>query len=431
MAHTSESMIVATAPPARRAVPETAKARNVVERIKTFNAGREPERLALKYQAMRRSPFAFLRGTAHLFWEDWSARPAVDDRLLVWATGDLHVENVGAFRGENRLVYFDLNDFDESALGPPTWEVARFVTSVHVGAKVIGVSSTDAAHLATAFLDAYAESLRDGKARWVERATATGMVKELLASAKGRTRKALLDARTDLGRGGRRLRIDGRRTLTIRKRDRLSLTAAIHRLGRSTPDSDFYEVLDVARRVAGTASLGIERYVVLVAGAGSPDGNFLLDVKAARPSVLAPHVRGPQPAWPNEAERIVKIQHRMQAIAPAWLHTVRMHGESFVVRELQPTEDRLALDDWRGKLGRLRKVMTTIGHLVAWAQLRSSSRQGSAAIDELIALGHRREWRREVLRAARAYAAVVQRDWRTFKRAPHAELVSFQKHVTG
>jgi uncharacterized protein (DUF2252 family) len=39
----------------------------VVERIIAFNAGRDPRRLALKYARMRKSPFAFLRGSCHLF----------------------------------------------------------------------------------------------------------------------------------------------------------------------------------------------------------------------------------------------------------------------------------------------------------------------------------------------------------------------------
>ncbi|HKW11371.1 MAG TPA: DUF2252 family protein [Gemmatimonadaceae bacterium] len=122
--------------------------------------------------------------------------------------GDLHLENVGSFRGDNRLVYFDLNDFDEGGLAPATWEIARFITSVHVAAASLELSAHDAASLAKAFLDAYAEALADGKARWVERATATGMVKELLASVKGRTREALLDSRTVLRGTRRRLRVD-------------------------------------------------------------------------------------------------------------------------------------------------------------------------------------------------------------------------------
>lgn len=71
---------------------------DVVARIEAFNAGREPERLALKYRAMAKSPFAFFRGTAHLFWEDLSkSRSALPDSPLVWTCGDLHLENFGSF----------------------------------------------------------------------------------------------------------------------------------------------------------------------------------------------------------------------------------------------------------------------------------------------------------------------------------------------
>jgi uncharacterized protein (DUF2252 family) len=54
----------------RRVRPSTRDS-DVVARVKRFNEGREPERLALKFRKMRESPFAFFRGTAHLFWQDW------------------------------------------------------------------------------------------------------------------------------------------------------------------------------------------------------------------------------------------------------------------------------------------------------------------------------------------------------------------------
>lgn len=397
---------------------------DVIERITRFNRGRERERLAIKYEAMRRDAFAFFRATAHLFWEDYSLQPASShDGPLVWATGDLHLENVGSYRGDNRLVYFDLNDFDEGALAPATWEVARFIASVHVGATSLELSRQQAAHLAETFLDAYADALTDGKARWVERATATGMIKELLANVRRRTREALLDSRTKLDGKRRRLRVDGRRTLPIQKQERAQVAECLEDFARSTPDPRFYDILDVARRVAGTSSLGLQRYVALVRGRGSPDGNWLLDLKEARPSALASSLTHPQPSWPNEAARIVRIQHRMQAISPALLHSVRIHDRHFVLRELQPTEDRLALEHWHGKLGRLRKVMIATGRLVAWAQLRSSSRDGSARIDDLIELAGRPEWRKELLRAGRTYAETVERDWRRFRKVSPAALL--------
>jgi uncharacterized protein (DUF2252 family) len=111
---------------------------------------------------------------------------------------------------------------------------------------------------------------------------------------------------------------------------------------------------------------------------------------------------------------VVSIQHRTQAISPALLSPVTIDGTSFVLRELQPTEDRLALGHWNGKLGRLKKVLGTMGHVTAWSQLRSASRQGSASLDELIAFGRSRSWSRRAIEYARQYAQQAERDWRAF-----------------
>ena len=107
---------------------------SVAERIRRFNAGRDPERLRLKYKAMHKDPFAFLRGTCHLFYEDWPARSPLNDAPLAWICGDLHLENFGTFKGDNGLEYFDLNDFDEAILAPCTWDITRLVTDKIVAA---------------------------------------------------------------------------------------------------------------------------------------------------------------------------------------------------------------------------------------------------------------------------------------------------------
>jgi hypothetical protein len=69
---------------------------NIIDSILKYNAGREPERLAMKYQAMRQEAFSFMRGTCHLYYQDW---PATDKQLndapLAWICGDLHLENFG------------------------------------------------------------------------------------------------------------------------------------------------------------------------------------------------------------------------------------------------------------------------------------------------------------------------------------------------
>jgi len=92
-----------------------ARERRIAERLKAFNQGREPGRLAMKYKAMNKDAFAFLRGSCHLFYEDWPKDSPLDATPAAWICGDLHLENFGSYKGDNRLVYFDINDFDESA----------------------------------------------------------------------------------------------------------------------------------------------------------------------------------------------------------------------------------------------------------------------------------------------------------------------------
>ena len=85
--------------------------------IADYNAGRDPERLRRKLALIAADPFAFMRGTCHLFYAGLSALPAAPVLRAaprVWICGDLHLENFGTFKGDNRLVYFDLNDFDET-----------------------------------------------------------------------------------------------------------------------------------------------------------------------------------------------------------------------------------------------------------------------------------------------------------------------------
>ncbi|MEO8910006.1 MAG: DUF2252 family protein [Gemmatimonadaceae bacterium] len=392
--------------------------RDANARIHRFNAGREPERLALKYREMCKSQFSFFRGTAHLFWEDLAKRKAsLTPSPLVWACGDLHLENFGSFQGNNGLSYFDLNDFDEAALAPACWEVSRFIASIYVAAPSLDFKRADANALATSFLGAYRDALADGKPSGIERATATGMVRTLLHRLKRRKRAMLIDSRTEMRKGKRSLVIDDKHTLPATDAQRREVSLWLGRFAKSQPDPKFFEIIDVARRVAGVGSLGLARYVVLARGDGKSDGQVILDAKQAPSSSLARFEKTRQPRWKSEADRVVAIQHRMQAIAPAMLDVVKIARDGFVLRELQPTKDRLTLKDARGDVGRLHSVVQTMGRLTAWAQLRSSGRQGSATIDDLISFAGGREWRsteRSLIAYGQSYQAQVKRDYARF-----------------
>jgi hypothetical protein len=52
--------------------------------------------------------------------------------------------------------------------------------------------------------------------------------------------------------------------------------------------------------------------------------------------------------------------------------------------------------------------------VVAWAQLRSAGRQGSANADALVAFGASQTWRDPLMAAARRAALEVIADWKAF-----------------
>jgi uncharacterized protein (DUF2252 family) len=352
-----------------------------------------------------------------LFWEDLAARKGtLPGSPTVWACGDLHLENFGSFQGDNGLSYFDLNDFDEAALAPANWEISRFVTSIYVAAPALGFGRTDANEFAKMFLEAYRTSLGHGKAHLVERDTATGMVKTLLEQVKRRERTQLVESRTSWKKGRRRLRIDGKHTLPATEDQRADVERWLGKFARSQSDPKFFSVLDVARRVAGVGSLGLERYVVLVRGDGGRGGNAIIDAKWPAPSSLATFEKLRQPRWKSEPDRVVAIQRRMQGTAPALLDAVKIGRGGYVLRELQPSKDRLTLKDARGRPGRFRSVISTMAHVTAWAQLRSSGRQGSAVADALIAFAEASGWQRPLIDYGRTYAAQVERDFKVFVR---------------
>ncbi len=390
---------------------------NVVREILAFNAGRDLDTLGLKYHAMRGSPFAFLRGTCHLFYRRLPRQGIFKSAPLAWICGDLHLQNFGTYKADNRLVYFDINDFDEAALAPVSWDLLRFLTSVRVCAELCRWPALQARDMCRAFVDAYASALAGGKTYWVERETAQGRVRELLEGLRTRDRKTFLDARTVHSGKRRRLLVDGKRALPASQEQRLAVEDFMAGFAATQPDPDFYKVLDVARRIAGTGSLGLSRYEVLVRGKGSPDGNYLLEFKQAAPSSLPPCLASTRPVWKSEAHRVVELQRRIQAVPMAFLQPVCLHDRPFVLRGLQPTEDRIAMDRPGPTVSQWVQTAGDMGRMVAWAHLRGAGREGSAIADELIAFGSRKKWRESLLMVSQASAIQVGKDARTFNQA--------------
>ena len=220
------------------------------------NAGRDFDRLTLKLALLRKDPFAFFRGTNPLFLEFLPRAHSLLRAPCILVCGDLHLENFGAFKGDNRLCYFDLNDFDEACLAPFTIDIVRFVASIKVAGHGLGLNSAQIKTLVQHFFKAYLHSIRDGKPRWVERSLAQGVFRALLRRAMGRTRRELLARFTKVRGGERRIRNDGLRTLPADPKERPRLKRLLAQFAVPGVGRSFFKLLDASRRIAGCGSLG-------------------------------------------------------------------------------------------------------------------------------------------------------------------------------
>ena len=392
------------------------------------NAGRDFERLTMKLKLLRQDPFTFFRGANPLLLDFLPRAHPLFRAPSILVCGDLHLENFGAFKGDNRLCYFDINDFDEACRAPFTIDIVRFIAGIYLAAYGLGLDRKHAKRLVHHFVLAYRESVADGKPRWLERTLAKGMFRALLRRAILRTRRELLDRYTILKGGSRRLRIDGKRALKLPASEHRRLAKLLMELRASLPAPKpgprFFHLLDAARRVAGNGSLGLERYILLVRGPSSPDENFVLDLKFAAPSAVVMWLTGPQPEWRDDAVRVVSIQRTMQAISPALLHAATVRKQPFVLKELQPSIDRLDLARWRANPRRLRQAVEGMGRVAAWAHLRGCGQYGGASVQVLQAYVRAQRWSREADRLGKRAAARMQRAWQLYCKDYDAGAVS-------
>lgn len=393
----------------------------ICQRIQKFNSNpeRDQELLQLKYKKMKENPFVFLRGSCHLFYEDWPSNSPLNQAPLSWICGDLHLENFGSYKGDNRLTYFDINDFDESVLAPCTFDVTRLITSLFLAVDEIQSFSPDPLFLATIFLNSYTTALSDGKARWIERNTAEGLVEELLNEVQNKRRANFLDKKAPINNENvRKIEIKKDKTHLVAPETFNNVKTALQKFAESQENPDFFEVIDIVWRIAGTGSLGLKRYLVLVEGKGSPNDNYLLDLKQSIPPSLTKFISYfSQSQWNNESQRIIANQKKIQAVIPGLLHSLKINKEFFVMREYQPTEDKIDLTSPDLNLDHqsLEKLMKTLGNVVAWSHLRSSGRQGAANGDALINFAQDNWWHKEILNFAKNYSQTVRADHQKFK----------------
>ncbi len=390
----------------------------LAERIKKFNSHLLADMVELKYKAMLGDPFHFFRGTCHLFYEDLSQTVPLKDFPVTWICGDLHLENFGSFRAANRMVYFDLNDFDESALAFVNWELLRVVTSIFVAFDALNIDTAEATEMADLFLQTYSRTLAAGKARYIDPRTAKGIVKDFLRKAEERKVKEQLAKQTDTKSKQHKIKINHKTHFKLDKALKDELTE--HLTGWIRASNGWlrgYKVIDAAFRVAGTGSIGLKRYLFLLQHGQNHKELLLVEMKQCRASSLAPYNPVPQPDWASEAERVIEIKYIMQNISPALLNTIPFKDDDYVIQEMQPSADKINFELIENEHKCIRRVITDMAILTASAHIRSSGRHNSAIVDELILFGKRSDWQQDLNHDAAKYARQVKKYYESFKAA--------------
>lgn len=326
------------------------------------DAGRLLELIPLRYERMRASPFAFLRGAAGVMAADLVGLRVPG--IPVQACGDCHIGNFGVFRSAEGLTLFDINDFDETLWNVDfTVDVKRLAASVAVAALDQGEDK--ARRAARASVRAYREHMRELSAlsplavwhsridldREVGRLGDGDLCRRLLAEAATETAGGLghgdapdLDPAT-LHADPAQWRIADKAP-TIFHEGPNGLTEVVREAAEAllaypqglTADRNLlvlrYARRDVAFKVVGIGSVGTVCAVGIYTDAdGAP---LFLQIKEARPSVLAPLALSPF-FLGSEGQRVIDGQRIMQAASDPFLGTAhsKVSGRSYYVRQLK------------------------------------------------------------------------------------------------
>ena len=366
-----------------------------VAAVLASNEGRIPELVPVRMGRMAASPFAFLRGSAALMAADLALTPR--SGVPVQACGDAHLVNFGVFASPERRLVFDLNDFDETHPGPWEWDVKRLVASVVVASRENGYPEDTCRDMARAAASAYRRWMRtyagmraldvwydhipiEAVLERVRRARIRAALEVSIGDAQRRDHMAALGKLSRKTPGGGWL-IRDRPPLLQRLAedgpDRAAIPLVYRGYLRSlAPDRrnlvERYHLVDAALKVVGVGSVGTRCYVALFAGpAGGP---LVLQMKEARPSVLAPHVkaqhRGPQ------GERVVSGQRIMQAFSDIFLGWTKspVTGVEYYVRQLYDMKYGIDIDGV-GSAG-----MALYADVCGWALARAHARSGNPAV---------------------------------------------------
>jgi uncharacterized protein (DUF2252 family) len=339
-----------------------------------------------KYSKMRTSPSQFYRGTAHLYYSDlsngtisipsaWKTQPNIN----IWLSGDFHTQNIGYSDDKTGKVIFDLNDTDDSYIGPFYWDLIRFSTSLYLLTDEISTTHTrdggnfsysagEQEKLVTSFLQTYQDTLQmvsdntdETSIEIDESYLQRGFIQDNLRKLQEKTQTNLLKKWTIKTSGRRRFDTTKAGLAPVTKEERAKLVNnwASYKQSLSSSfvaskGSHYFTIEDSARRLhSGLGSLGVDKYYVLIEGDSfSQDDDQILEVKEQRlPSLFkegSSSVSQYNSWFANHAQRTVIANKALGIKVDEHLGVILFDGKSFRVRRIPPCRYGFEIDDFSG-----------------------------------------------------------------------------------
>ncbi|MFJ9030902.1 DUF2252 domain-containing protein [Streptomyces sp. NPDC102274] len=340
---------------------------DAVRAVEESSRGRVPELAPLRVGRMAATPFAFLRGSAGLMAHDLTGTPVTGVGAQI--CGDAHAANFGLYGDARGRLVIDLNDFDETVVGPWEWDVKRLATSLVLAGREAGADEDTCRQGAHDAVGAYRRTMRLLAKLPVLDAWNAIADEELVSHADARDLVGTLERVSEKARNNTSARFAAKSTETVSgdgegegrgagraarrfvdappvlrrvsDEEAAAVAASLEEyLGTLSEDRlpllARYAIQDVAFRVVGTGSVGTRSYVVLLLDhRGEP---LVLQVKEARASALLPHLPAvgfEAPEAVHEGRRVVLGQKRMQVVSDSLLGWTTVRGRPCQVRQFR------------------------------------------------------------------------------------------------
>lgn len=410
--------------------------------------GRVPALVAMKKELMAASPFGYFRGAVPVMAYDLSLMG--NTGICSQLCGDAHVRNLGAFAGPDGRLVFDINDYDETIVGPFEWDVKRMATSLVLAGRSAGTKETRCGEAAMLFLERYRGMMAEfarmpvlevaryqvhrlqsvspvaGILRAAERATPMHNLSVLtesrraeksVASKKGVEGEA--ETHGAVERAARRFKTEPPtlRRVTGAQAEQVVSSLVTYAESLQPERRHFlaqYRPVDVAFKVVGTGSVGLRDYCVYMEGNGRRDPLFL-QIKEETESGYAPYIaratgRVGYRTRQNQGRRVVDGERAMQVQSDPFLGWTTMEGRDYLVRQLNDHKASIQLEDLKAE--GLMEYAAVCGEMLARGHARSGDSSMVAGY-----LGTSTRFDEAVGAFATAYADQTEADWKELVQA--------------